>query len=178
MPKNTQIAEFYNTKVARSYLFDEVNFESVKKAIMDIDTANSDPKIESILLTIRSGGGSLMASFSLFEHIQNSIKPVNILVNSWCGSAALMILQSGKKRFATKMSRFLAHSSSHSIKREMPIEELGEYLKMNEVSHRIFINLTISKTKISYADFLQKFTPTRTFDAKEALKLGFLGQIL
>jgi ATP-dependent protease ClpP protease subunit len=106
---------------------------------MDIDITNSDPKIESILLTICSGGGSLMAGFSLFEHIQNSIKPVNILVNSWCGSAALMILQSGKNRLATKMSRFLAHSSSHTIEREMPIEELSEYLKMNEVSHRLLL---------------------------------------
>ena len=84
--KNTQnsklIPDFYNSKVARSYLFDEVNFESVKKVIIDIDIANSEPKIESILLTICSGGGNLMAGFSLFEHI-NSIKPVNILVNSW-----------------------------------------------------------------------------------------------
>lgn len=178
MSKSPDFANFYKPEIAKTYLFDEVNFESARKVIMDIDTANSDPKIESILLTICSGGGRLMAGFSLFEHIQNSTKPVNILVNSWCGSAALMILQSGKKRFATKMSRFLAHSSSHSIKKEMPIEELGEYLKMNEVSHQTFIDLTIHKTKMTYADFLQKFTPTTNFDAKEALKLGFLDEII
>ena len=178
MSKNTKTPDFYNSKVARSYLFGEVNFESVKKVIMDIDIASSDEKIESILLTICSGGGNLMAGFSLFEHIKNSPKSVNILINSWCGSAALMILQSGKKRFATKMSRFLAHSSSHSIEKKMPIEELGQYLKMNEVSHKTFIDLTISKTKMNYAEFLQKYTPTTTFDAEEALKLGFIDQII
>ena len=60
----------------------------------------------------------------------------------------------------------------------MPIEELGEYLKMNEVSHKTFIDLTLHKTKMTYADFLQKFTPTTTFDTKEALKLGFIDEII
>lgn len=73
MLKNNQ-----NNKVF-TRLIGEVNFESVKEVMKDIDLANNNAYIKEIILTICSYGGLLYLAFALYDHIKASKKPVNII---------------------------------------------------------------------------------------------------
>jgi ATP-dependent protease ClpP protease subunit len=170
--------QIYHSKTYFTYLFDEVNYTSCQKVIADIDKANLDENINEILLTICSGGGNLLPAFALFEHIQNSKKDVNILVDSWCGSAAFMILQAGKNRYATKLSRFKIHSSSHTVKNPIYFDEFEDYGAFQKESHLQFIELTTWRTKITYDKFKEMFPLTKYISAIEAKNLGFIDHII
>jgi ATP-dependent protease ClpP protease subunit len=170
--------QLYHSKTYFTYLFNEVNYNSCQKVIVDIDKANLDGNISEILLTVCSGGGNLLPAFALFEHIQNSKKNINILVNSWCGSAAVMILQAGKNRYATKLSRFKIHSSSHTVKNPIYFDEFEDYGAFQKESHLQFIELTTCRTKISYEKFKEMFPLTKYISATEAKNLGLIDYII
>lgn len=167
----------YSSKTFNTYLFDTVDYQNCKQVIMDIDKANKDSEIENILLTISSGGGSLLPAFSLFEHIKNSAKNVDILVDSWCGSAAVMILQAGRHRYATSLSRFKLHFSSHKSDSAY-FDEYEERFGFQKELHQQFISLTTSRNGMSYANFKKNFVPTKFIHADDALKLNLIDEII
>jgi ATP-dependent protease ClpP protease subunit len=175
---NTPKSSIYTPKTSICYLFDEVNYVSCQKVIESIDKANQDNNIDDILITVCSGGGRLLPAFALFEHIQNSTKDVNILVDSWCGSAAVMILQAAKKRYATKLSRFKLHSSSHTVKDPIYYDEFEDYGVFAKESNLQFIELSTFRTDIDYKKFKKMFPMTKYISALEAQKIGFIDEII
>ncbi len=158
------------------YLFGGINFDSAKSVIQEIDLANKNEDCKDILITICSGGGSLVAAFAICEHIRLSKKTVNCLATGWCGSAAVVVLQYGKERTATEITRFLLHPSSHHAD-DMSYEELKRYTEHAEIQYQQFVNLTIKRCGISKLEFEKQCVPVKILTVQEAISFGKKGLV-
>ena len=172
MNKSTKSKKF----TQNIYLFGHINFDSAKSVIQEIDLANKNEECENILITICSGGGSLVSAFAICEHIRLSKKSVNCLATGWCCSAAIVVLQFGQERIATEITRFLLHPSSHNAE-DMSYEELKRYTEHAEIQYQQFVNLTIGRCGISKLEFEKQCTPVKMLTAQEALKFGKNGLV-
>ncbi|HLL61182.1 MAG TPA: ATP-dependent Clp protease proteolytic subunit, partial [Candidatus Nitrosocosmicus sp.] len=117
-----------------TYLVDSIKYESVKEVMKDIDTANLDPDVETIILTITSEGGFLFPAFALYDHIKASKKPVDIIAEGFCMSAAVVIMQAGRKRISRPNTLFMIHPSKNQIQENRLYSEfiaIVEELKRN-----------------------------------------------
>lgn len=158
------------------YLFGHIDFDSAKSVIQEIDSANKNEECEDILITICSGGGSLVSAFAICEHIRLSKKTVNCLATGWCASAAVAVLQAGKERTATKLTRFLLHPSIFNTE-DVSFEELKRLASFADVQHDEFVKLIISKSGATKEEFEKHCVPVKYLLAEEASKFGKNGLI-
>jgi len=169
--------KFDKTKnTSHLYLFGEVNFESCKKVISELNAFNADEKCEQILLTICSTGGRLNPCFALYDHILLSAKTVFCLASGFCGSSAIVILQAGKARFATSNTRFKLHSSTHNTNQVAfeEFERIGENFK---IYYNLFVKLTTERSGVSTKEFEKTCIPVKYLSTSEALNFGKNGLI-
>jgi len=97
-------------------LEDEFTYKGItdfaKKQVLDLASS----EVEDIEIYINSGGGDLMSFMSLHDTILLVQKArnctVSTIVNGIAASAAAIVLQAGKNRFATKNSRVMIHEVS------------------------------------------------------------------
>lgn len=171
MPKSEPL------KPQKIYLFDNINYSVAENVIRSIHEANEDKEIQKIELIVCSGGGFLTLSFAIYDTIINSQKPINTLATGYCGSSAVMILQAGKKRFATKNTKFFIHPSEMSVDTN---ESYRSYLNITEdykQNHAKFMELSSQKTGYSPDEFEKLATPSKYLSPQEALEFGKNGLI-
>jgi ATP-dependent protease ClpP protease subunit len=91
--------------------------EKTKKPDSEFYEYKIEPKI--IYLHITSFGGSLLASMSAIDAIENSTIPIYTIVEGYAASAGTLISIHGKKRFMTKNSYMLIHQLTSGISGQM-----------------------------------------------------------
>ncbi len=159
-----------------TYLFGDVDFDSCKKVISDLNNFSQNDDYDQILLTICSTGGKLNPAFALYDHILASPKPVFCLASGWCGSAAVVILQSGIERLATINTRFKLHSSSYWVD-SVPFAELELLTQNNKFSYDLFVKLTTEKSGKTIQEFEKECIPVKFLSIQEALDFGKNGLV-
>ncbi len=158
-------------------LVGDVNEKSIKEVMKDIDTANSLDHVEEIVVTISSRGGMLYEGFALYEHIKASSKPIDIIAEGYCMSAAVMILQAGRKRSARPLTTFMIHPSNMSQEEGKPYNEILTIVEAYKRNHDLFIKLTIERAKVSREEVEKLYEPRKYLSAKQALEMGLIDEI-
>ncbi len=153
--------------------------KSVREVMKDIDQANAHEKeVKRVMLTIMSPGGWLYDGFALYDHIKASSVPVDIIAEGYCASSALMIMQAGRKRIARPHTSFMVHPSSHRQEESEPYEEFLSIVEQYKRNHDLFVKLTIERSKMDRKQFEALYEPRKYLSPEEALKLGFIDEIL
>lgn len=169
--------EKYKSKIIHTRLVGHINYDLIKDPLKAIDEANEKPEIEKVVLTIVSGGGFFYPSFALFDHIKASKKPVDIIAAGNCMSCAVMILQAGRKRLSYSNTVFMVHPSHFNQEDNKPFYESMKVVDQYKINHEKFIELTITRSGISKAEFEKLYNPIKYFTPKEALSFGPNGLI-
>jgi ATP-dependent Clp protease, protease subunit len=155
-----------------------VEDKSIKDVMRDIDYANSHDHIKEIVLTISSRGGWLYDGFALYDHIKASKKPVDIIAEGYCMSAAVMILQAGRNRLSRPHTSFMVHPSSYSQEDRKSYSEflsmVDEYKKM----HDLFVKLTIERSGMDRLKFEKLYEPRKYLSAEQAKELKLIDKVL
>jgi ATP-dependent Clp protease, protease subunit len=158
-------------------LIGHIDEKSIEPVCRDIDRANSDDRIEKIILTISSNGGWLQDAFALYDAIKLSKKPVDTVAQGYCKSAGVMILQAGRKRFSTPHTNFMLHPSNNMVDKTSH-EEFLMLVEEYKQKHKLFVELSINRSKITHAEFEKNYKPRKDLTPTEALKYGFIDEIL
>lgn len=179
--------------LARKLLFTkQVDQESIAQLTRDILDINAhDVYLKKIYkahdlkyvpnpieIYIDSYGGYVYQIFGLISIINSSKTPVHTIVTGCAMSCGFILLISGHKRFAHKLSTILYHSVSHGGYGQ--IQTLKEGMKETKRLQKELENITLTRTKIS-KDRLQDIKK-RKYDwyitAKEALGLQIVDKII
>src|SRR5438477_10404928 len=94
-------------KIHTARLVGEINYESIKEPLREIDAANHDDSVREIHFTLASWGGDLYCAFALYDQIKASRKPVDVVAAGVCMSAAVMVMQAARLRISRPHTVFM-----------------------------------------------------------------------
>lgn len=163
--------------VLKSYLFGEVNYQSVQDVIQDIDNLNASKSYKSLQLSLCSFGGFSLPAFALYDSIKNSKKGVEIIATGTCQSSALLILQAGHTRYATAHTLFMIHHLKGCIEKSNYDEYIIETEQFRKES-QLFIELTIRRSTLSMETFVDLCKKSPYLTPQEALTHNLIDNIL
>jgi ATP-dependent Clp protease, protease subunit len=155
-----------------------VEDKSIKDVMRDIDHANSHDHIKEVILTISSKGGWLYDGFALYDHIKASKKPIDIIAEGYCMSAAVMILQAGRKRISRPHTSFMVHPSNYSQEDRKPYSEFLSMVEEYKRMHDLFVKLTIGRSGMNKSSFEKLYEPRKYLSAENAKDLKLIDEIL
>jgi len=137
--------------------------EAICESLVYLNEKNPDNKIT---LLINSKGGNLDACMPIINIIKSSKAPVDTVNTGFCFSAAVLVFRSATgKKYACKDSMFLLHATKGKPK------ELTK--KMNELNTAIIRDGTNLPE-----EWFPLTDKTVIFDAEEALKYGFVDEVI
>jgi ATP-dependent Clp protease protease subunit len=157
--------------VRRTRLMGQINSYSVKEVMKDIDKANEEDEVDEIKMLLGSGGGSIYDGVALYDHILASEKPIDIVAAGNCMSAAVTVLQAGRKRLSYPHTTFMVHPSSFGMERKSfddAVETFDQYKKL----HYSFLDLTLERSGMKREEIESMYNPKKYFTAQEALQMG------
>lgn len=134
----------------------------------------------SVLVILNSVGGQIFDALLIFETIRDLVRSgieVRIEARGLAASMAVVLLQAGSKRVATKYTRFMLHEASASAAGEASKlkDESEELDKLNNMLDQIIV----SRSRLTLAR-LRKRTKRREWwlSAEEALKYAIVDEIV
>ena len=155
----------------------EINDDDKKlKKLYEVYDLSYEPK--PIKIYIDSYGGYVYQCFGLLSVMEKSKTPIHTIVTGCAMSCGFMMLISGHKRFAYKLSTPLYHQvSGGAVGKEKDMEEeLFEAQRLQTMLEEI----TLEKTKISKKKLKEIYDGKKDWfmTAKEAKELGVVDEII
>lgn len=157
-------------------LVGSIEDDTVKATIEDLNIANAKTYVECVNLVLVSYGGDLLYAFALYDHIKASKKPVDIVVEGMCMSAAVMVLQAARRRVARPHTVFMVHPTITSLE-EKAYPEFISIVDQFKRNHDLFVELSIARSGMSREEFEKIYTPRKYLTPEEALHFGKFGLI-
>jgi len=133
---------------------------------------------EPIKLYIDSYGGLVYQCFGLLSVMERSQTPIHTIVTGCAMSCGFMILISGHKRFAHKLSTPLYHQVSSGT--FGTVKEMEEKVEQSKKLQNQLEEIVLEKTKISKKKLKEIFETKKDWymTAEEAKDLGVVDKIL
>ena len=181
LPKDRNI--FFTNQVDQASIGDvtqriiEINEDDKRlKKLYDVYDIEYTPK--PIKIWIDSYGGSVYQCFGLLSVMEKSKTPIHTIVTGCAMSCGFMMLISGHKRFAHKLSTPLYHQVSSGGWGKL--KDLEEDIEETRRLQKIIEKITLEKTKISKERLKDVFERKIDWfmDSDEALRLGVVDDII
>ena len=142
-----------------------------------IDRVIEPSSRKPIKLFIDSCGGSVTAGFTIINAISLSKTPVYTINMGTAYSMGLCVLAAGHKRFAYKDTTFLFHEGSTDIG-QIDAGKFKNYSKFYEMLLEKIKIFLLTHTNMTEEMYKEKYRDDWWFFADEALKMGFIDEIL
>lgn len=155
----------------------DINFESAREILHGIHHANTYDEVEKIVITMNSAGGDLYSAFAIYDQMKASKKPVDIIAAGCCMSAAVLILQAARKRYARKHTIFMVHPPQFSIGDYTPYREFQRISDTYSRNFHLLLELIAKRVGMTVEEMETYSTPIQYVDAEAALKIGKNGFI-
>jgi ATP-dependent Clp protease protease subunit len=155
----------------------EINEDDARlKKLYDVYGIEYKPK--PIKIYIDSYGGQVYQCFGLLGVMEKSKTPVHTIVTGCAMSCGFMILISGHKRFAYKLSTPLYHQVS-TVK-SGTLKEIEEDIMETKRLQETIEEITLERTKITKKKLKEIYDGKIDWfmSAKEAVELGVVDEIL
>jgi ATP-dependent Clp protease protease subunit len=139
---------------------------------------NLEYKPDPIKIFLDSYGGQVYQCFGLLSVIERSKTPIHTIVTGCAMSCGFMILISGHKRFAHKLSTPLYHQVSSGV--IGTVKEIEYKLEESKRLQAQLEDIVKDKTKITKKKLREIFDLQKDWymDAEEAKDLGVIDEIL
>ena len=155
----------------------EINEDDARlKKLYDVYGIEYKPK--PIKIYIDSYGGQIYQCFGLLGVMEKSKTPVHTIVTGCAMSCGFMILISGHKRFAYKLSTPLYHQVSTT--KSGTLKEIEEDIMETKRLQETIEEITLERTKITKKKLKEIYDGKVDWfmSAKEAVELGVVDEIL
>ncbi len=129
-----------------------------------------------IRLHITSGGGSVIAAFSIIDCMDELKVPVHTIVDGYAASAATLISVCGAKRFIKKNAEMLIHQVRSGMWGKMA--ELEDDFKNIKKTHEHIKDIYEEKTNLKRNDLVKILKHDLDWNAKECLERGLVDEII
>lgn len=155
----------------------EINEDDARlKKLYDVYGIEYKPK--PIKIYIDSYGGQVYQCFGLLGVMEKSKTPIHTIVTGCAMSCGFMILISGHKRFAYKLSTPLYHQVSTT--KSGTLKEIEEDIIETKRLQETIEEITLERTKITKKKLKEIYEGKIDWfmSSKEALELGVVDEIL
>jgi ATP-dependent Clp protease protease subunit len=155
----------------------EINEDDIRlKKLYDVYSIEYKPK--PIKIYIDSYGGQVYQCFGLLGVMEKSKTPIHTIVTGCAMSCGFMILISGHKRFAYKLSTPLYHQVSTT--KSGTLKEIEEEIIETKRLQETIEEITLERTKITKKKLKEIYDGKIDWfmSAKEAVELGVVDEIL
>lgn len=155
----------------------EINEDDARlKKLYDVYGIEYKPK--PIKIYIDSYGGQVYQCFGLLGVMEKSKTPIHTIVTGCAMSCGFMILISGHKRFAYKLSTPLYHQVSTT--KSGTLKEIEEEMIETKRLQETIEEITLERTKITKKKLKEIYDGKIDWfmSAKEAVELGVVDEIL
>lgn len=155
----------------------EINDDDKKlKKLYEVYDLSYEPK--PIKIYIDSYGGYVYQCFGLLSVMEKSKTPIHTIVTGCAMSCGFMMLISGHKRFAYKLSTPLYHQVSGGAVGK--VKDMEEELFEAQRLQAMLEEITLEKTKISKKKLKEIYEGKKDWfmTAKEAKELGVVDEII
>jgi len=155
----------------------EINEDDARlKKLYDVYGIEYKPK--PIKIYIDSYGGQVYQCFGLLGVMEKSKTPIHTIVTGCAMSCGFMILISGHKRFAYKLSTPLYHQVSTT--KSGTLKEIEEEIIETKRLQETIEEITLERTKITKKKLKEIYDGKIDWfmSAKEAVELGVVDEIL
>lgn len=169
-------------KHRKIYLDMDVDNYSIPELVKYLVRYNEDDKLidvkdrKPIYLFISSNGGDVDMGFELIDVIENSKTPVYTVNIGKAYSMAFLISLAGKKRYATKNSKFLLHDGA-SLVYNSGAKVQDQIKFQGRIDDRIK-QYVISHSKLTEKEYDEKLRIEWYMFANEAKEKGFIDGII
>ena len=168
-----------------SYI-EEATTKELIKSIVDINIYDAQQektvvgyKREPIKLFMTTGGGSVVHTIALFDHIKYSATPIWIYISGYCCSGGFYMLGAADRVIAYEHTQLMYHQLSSDIDYEK-LATQKEIVSHREELQKILDSLILENTKIT-KDKLEEVNSKKQdwwMDVTEAKKLGVIDVII
>lgn len=129
-----------------------------------------------IRLHITSGGGSVIAAYSIIDCMGELKVPVHTIVDGYAASAATLISVHGSKRFIKKNASMLIHQVRSGMWGKMA--ELDDDYKNIKKIHERIKDIYEEKTNLKRNELVKILKHDLDWDAQECLERGLVDEII
>lgn len=146
-----------------------ITAKRVKETLKDFDSIIIDVHIHSY-------GGDAFEGIAIYNILKQSTKTINIYVDGMVASAASIIAMAGDKIFMPKNTQFMIHRAATGLfGNSKDFEKKQQQL---ESTNQSLIETYLESFIGSEKELIQFMDDEKFFSAKEALKWGFIDEIL
>jgi ATP-dependent protease ClpP protease subunit len=128
------------------------------------------------LLVLSSNGGDVYTMCACIDLL--SIVDVTIIATGACFSAAVPILGMGRKRSATRLTRFLVHPGKAPLDAERILADVERERDELARLEKIYAEVLGQCTRRSASWWAKKSDQCWAFGVEEALKVGLIDEIV
>lgn len=167
------------------YFYDDVNKNSIlelRKNIYKVSIEQKKMKLiyptfePRIYLHINTDGGFLTDGLSIIDCIENNDVPIETIIEGISASAGTLLSVAGHYRKIQKYSVMLVHQiRSGVVGKQADLEDENENNKLYESKMLEFYE---RRTKLSKKELKEMMKNERIIDSKDALKYGFVDEII
>lgn len=165
-----------NLPVRRIVLSDGVDDRSVGNVIRDIFQINQDKSAERIELWISTHGGSIDAGMALYDVMQESETPIDVITTGCSMSMGIPILQGGVRRYATPNARLMIHKAKSGVGYGNIDEGFGTIEDAQKLEKRMHA-IVARRVGMHLPAYMRFMGEIRYMMPKEALELNFIDEI-
>lgn len=155
------------------WIYDYLGYEATCPADVAnaLSTENSEVDIE-----VNSGGGDVFAANEIYYMINRISNPTRCIITGLAASAATIICCAADRTAAVPGAQYMIHNvSSMASGDHNAMDHMSEVLKNADIS---ITNIYRLKTGMSEAELLELMNKESWFDAKRALELKFIDEII
>lgn len=132
-----------------------------------------------VRLIINSSGGNPERGFAIFDAIQRLKLDVETIIQGEAASAAGIVALAGKKRKITKHSSIMIHSTKICLNNQTFWQHDLALMSLElEVINRYTVDIVCETTGLPRDEVEKDFNKGTRYWAEEALKLGFVHEII
>ena len=167
------------------YFYDEINpftILSLRKEIYNVSNDQKKLKVTfsnldlNIFLHINSGGGFVTDGLNAMDIIMNNSVPITTIIEGISASSATLLSMAGYHRQMQKNSIMLIHQiRSFMWGTQAELEDEIQNIKLLETK---ILDFYEKRSKLSRKELKEMMKTEKTFDSKDALKYGFIDEII
>jgi len=171
---------FYGPATRSIALWGPITYQSSLPIISQILELNDMDNSKPIKLSINTEGGSLTDAFAIYDILRTVEAPIVTIAIGMCASAGLALLSAGDLRLSSPSTIFFYHQTILDAPTFTSLEASSATGEAYKMCHQLYDRTLIERTEMEKEDWEDNFKnrTVKYFNAKEALKYGFVDKIL
>ncbi len=165
-------------RVARFIFAQDGPADPAARLKMNLLGAAKDVEVDRILVILHDNPNGFFTTLDLYDHLRLYQKPVDTLVSGFCSSGKFLVLQAGKKRFATENTWFQLHPIVTSTARGLRADDIDmasqQITELNELAKRI----VLERSNRALEDIKNLAERAVMLTAQTALDHGYIDEIV